>query len=261
MSVSKEFSRGMSAYGEAHKVIFKYKLAHYLLIPAVITVLYCGLYFFLAAHFAGRMSDEADSYPWWLSWMGAITHWFVKAVYWVAAVGFFFVSLKYVVQVILAPILSNLSVAVEKRVLGQETPEITWKEALQDMGRSLRLSIRNSVIEIAGCLAMNFVPGIGQLGAVALSSYFYGFGYMDYVLERKRMNIPQAVAFVRQHKGLAMGLGFVMYLLMLIPVVGWAIAPTYATVAATLETLRIMRETGMSPDSIGASGQSIPVTR
>lgn len=260
MSFSKEFGRGMSAYSEAHRVIFKYRLAQYLLIPGIITILYCGLYFFLAAHFAGRISDEADSYPWWLSWMGSITHWFVRVVYWGAVVGFFFVSLKYVVQVILSPILSNLSVAVEKRVLGQNPPEITWKEALQDMGRSLRLSIRNSVIEIFGCIAMNFVPGIGQLGAVALSSYFYGFGYMDYVLERKRMNIAQSVAFVRQHKGLAMGLGFVMYLLMLIPVIGWAVAPTYATVAATLETLRIMKEAGTGADP-RPDGQSIPVTR
>jgi CysZ protein len=172
--------------------------------------------------------------------MGDITHWFVRVVYWSLAVLLYWASLKYVLQVLLAPILSNLSVAVERKLWGREPDPFTVKEYLQDMGRSLLLSIRNSVIEIVLCLFVGFLPGIGQVGGIVISSYFYGFGYMDYVLERKKYNIPQAVAFVRQHKGLAIGLGCVAALMMLVPVIGWVLAPTYATVAATLETLRIM---------------------
>jgi CysZ protein len=246
MSFYQEFSRGIKAYSEAHRVLFQYKLTKYLIIPGIVTVVYSLLYFWMVAHFAGRIATEADSYPWWLSWMGDVTHYFLKTIYWVGAIGLFFVSLKYVVQVILSPILSNLSVAVEKKVLGQAPVEITWKEAFQDIGRSLSLAIRNSVHELFICLVLSFVPGVGQLASVAVSSYFYGFGYMDYVMERKRMTIPQSVAFCKEHKGLAIGLGVVMYLLMLVPVLGWMIAPTYATVAATLETLRIMKESNDS---------------
>jgi CysZ protein len=258
MGFTAEFGRGIKAYGEAHSVIFRYKLTRYLIIPGIVTILYSVLYFWLAAHFAGRISDEAASYPWWLSWMGDVTEWFVKAVYWVAAVGFFFLSLKYVVQVILAPILSNLSVAVERKVLGMEPVAITWKESIQDIGRSLSLAIRNSIHELFTCLALGFVPVVGQVGCIAVSSYFYGFGYMDYVMERKRMTIPQSVAFCREHKGLAMGLGVVMYLMMLVPVIGWMLAPTYATVAATLETLRIL---GAGNGQVNPSGNPIAVRR
>lgn len=243
MSFQSEFSRGLKAYGEAHTVLFKYKLTKYLIIPGIITVVYSVVFFWIATYFAGSISTEADSYPWWLSWMGDAVKWFMRTVYWVAMVGFFFISLKYVVQVILAPILSNLSVAVEKKVLGLNPPEITWKEAIQDIGRSLTLAIRNSIHEFFTCLVLGFIPGVGQVASIAVSSYFYGFGYMDYVMERKRMTIPQSVKFCREHKGLAIGLGLVMYVMMFIPIVGWAFAPSYATVAATLETLRILKET------------------
>lgn len=261
MSFQTEFSRGIKAYSEAHTVIFKYKLTKYLIIPAIVTVIYSGLFFWLASSVAGSISTDAESYPWWLSWMGSAIKWFMKTVYWVAVAAFFFISIKYVVQVVLAPILSNLSVAVEKKVLGLETPEITWKEAIQDIGRSLLLAIRNSIHEFFTCLALGLLPGVGQIASIAVSSYFYGFGYMDYGMERKRITIKQSVAFCRQHKGLAIGLGVVMYFLMLIPIVGWAFAPTYATVAATLETLRILKETNTGQQEDVFSGRSSnPIT-
>lgn len=240
MSFSSEFGRGIKAYGEAHQVLFRYRLTKYLILPGIITICYSVVFFLVALHFAGRISGEADSYPWWLGWMGAFTEWLMKSVYWLVMGFVFFVTLKYVVQVILAPVLSNLSVAVEKKVLGQTPPSLTWKESLQDIQRSLAISIRNSLHELGTCLLLNFIPGFGQLASIGVSSYFYGFGYMDYVMERKRMTIPQSVAFCRQHRGLAVGLGVVMYLMMLVPFIGWMIAPTYATVAATLETLRLL---------------------
>jgi CysZ protein len=240
MGFQAEFGSGVKAYGEAHKVLIKYKLSKYLWIPGIVTVVYTILFFWIALHFSNRISAEADSYPSWLSWMGSFIYWFLETVYWVAAVFVFMASLKYFLQVLLSPILSNLSVAVEQRVWGREPDPITWKEFFQDMGRSLRLAIRNVFLEIVICIGLGFIPGVGQIGGFVVSSYFSGFGYMDYVLERKRMSIPQAVAFCREHKGLAIGLGSMNNLFMLIPFVGWVLTPTYATVAATLETLRIL---------------------
>jgi CysZ protein len=39
--------------------------------------------------------------------------------------------------------------------------------------------------------------------------YFYGFGFIDYVNERRRLNITQSIHFVSRHKGLAFALGSV----------------------------------------------------
>jgi CysZ protein len=236
MSFGTEFGRGLKAYREAHTVIFKYKLTKYLWIPGIVTLVYTIAFFFLLLVLLGRIPDEAVDYPGWLNWMGGFTPWFVKIVFWVLSILVFIGSLKYVLQVLLSPILSQLSEAVEKKVWGQEISPITWKEFLHDMGRSLLLAIRNSIIELFTCLILGFIPGVGQIGQVLVSSYYYGFGFMDYVLERKKMTISQSVAFCRKHKGLAVGIGIVNCLMMLIPFVGWVLAPTYATVAATLET-------------------------
>ncbi|MFM2377283.1 MAG: hypothetical protein RLZZ165_2380, partial [Bacteroidota bacterium] len=118
MRFSEEFGSGVKAYVEAHKVLFRYRLTKYLVIPGIITLIYATLFFALATHFAGRISAGAESYPWWLKWMGVYADGFLRSVYWLFMGLVFFGSLKYVVQVILAPILSNLSVAVEKLVLG-----------------------------------------------------------------------------------------------------------------------------------------------
>jgi len=37
--------------------------------------------------------------------------------------------------------------------------------------------------------------------------YFYGFSFIDYVNERRRLNIQQSIYFVSQHRGLAIAIG------------------------------------------------------
>ena len=48
------------------------------------------------------------------------------------------------------------------------------------------------------------------------------------------MSAQQSIDFIGNHKGLAIGNGMVFYLLHLLPVLGWLLAPSYAVVAATL---------------------------
>ena len=57
---------------------------------------------------------------------------------------------------------------------------------------------------------------------------------LDYSSERNGLSSSQSIDFIGQHKGLAIGNGMIFYLLHIIPVLGWVIAPGYAVVAATL---------------------------
>ena len=43
-----------------------------------------------------------------------------------------------------------------------------------------------------------------------------------------------AIYFIGNHKGLAIGNGLVFYLIHLLPIVGWVLAPAYAVIAATM---------------------------
>jgi CysZ protein len=57
---------------------------------------------------------------------------------------------------------------------------------------------------------------------------------LDYTLERKKISASESIYFIANHKGLAIGNGCMFYLMQVIPVLGWVLAPTYAVVAATL---------------------------
>jgi CysZ protein len=63
------------------------------------------------------------------------------------------------------------------------------------------------------------------------------------------MNTRESVQFVRQHKGLAIGLGLAFYSLFLLPYIGWILAPVVGIVAGTLVFIKIKK-----PEDLKSSG-------
>jgi CysZ protein len=57
---------------------------------------------------------------------------------------------------------------------------------------------------------------------------------LDYSFERRKITASESIYFINEHKGLAVGNGLLFYMIQLLPVVGWVLAPSYAVVAATL---------------------------
>lgn len=240
-SFTQEFGKGFSAYGEAHRVMMKHGLMKYLLIPGFATLLYAVLFFFIAYRIADGFSTNPDAYPWFLSWMGKATEWVVKFLYWPLVVFVFIFSYKTLTQIVLSPVLSHLSEVVEHREFNGELPKSGFAEAISDIQRSLLINFRNLFHELLYCFLAGFVPLVGSILAFGISSYYTGFNFMDYTMERHRMSLKQSVAFVHEHRGLASGLGMMCMLGMMIPVVGWFFMPTYATVASTLQTYRLLK--------------------
>ena len=231
MSFSKEFGQGINAYAEANRVLFKYGLYKYLVIPGIVTIIYAGLYFFAAFKIAGTIPSEASDYPWWLSWLGSAAEWVVRVVFWPVAVAVFLFSYKTIAQIILSPILSQLSEQVEHLVFDGPPIKTGWAEALSDIQRAIFINFRNLFHEILYCLLVGFVPVLGSILAFGISSYYAGFNFMDFAMERHRMSVSQSVKFVHRHRGLAAGLGFVAML----SIFGTGLA----MMASTLEVYRL----------------------
>jgi hypothetical protein len=70
--------------------------------------------------------------------------------------------------------------------------------------------------------------------ALLVECYYLGFSMLDYSSERNKMTAQQSIDFIGRHKGLAIGNGIVFYILHLLPIIGWLLAPSYAVIAATL---------------------------
>ena len=49
-----------------------------------------------------------------------------------------------------------------------------------------------------------------------------------------QISASESIYLINNHKGLAIGNGLMFYLMQVIPVLGWILAPAYAVVAATL---------------------------
>jgi len=48
--------------------------------------------------------------------------------------------------------------------------------------------------------------------------FYYGFSFIDYINERRRLEVHESIFFIRQHRGLAIGIGAIYSLLILVPV-------------------------------------------
>ena len=57
---------------------------------------------------------------------------------------------------------------------------------------------------------------------------------LEYSSERHKLSTSQSIAFIGKHKGLAIGNGMIFYMMHLIPILGWILAPSYAVIAATI---------------------------
>ncbi|HVE60554.1 MAG TPA: EI24 domain-containing protein, partial [Chitinophagaceae bacterium] len=80
---------------------------------------------------------------------------------------------------------------------------------------------------------------ISPVMAVSIECFYYGFSMLDYSCERNKLSPGQSIDFIGRHRGLAIGNGFIFYLLHFVILVGWVLAPAYAVVAATLSLHKI----------------------
>jgi len=80
---------------------------------------------------------------------------------------------------------------------------------------------------------------ITPLIALLVECYYYGFSMLDYSCERRRMTAAESIYYIGNHRGLAIGNGMVFYLMHILPIIGWVLAPAYAVIAATLSMIEV----------------------
>ena len=147
---------------------------------------------------------------------------------------------KYVVLILLAPLLFFLSTQTEY-ILTQNTYPFVFKHYVDDIKRALTISLRNMGLQMlvmgaffAISLIYKLPPIVNQVVYFIVAFYFYGFAFMDYANERRRLTIPETVKFTRRHAGAAFVLGGVYGGLFYIPYAGVVIAPILGVIAGTI---------------------------
>lgn len=240
---------GISAYGNAFRLISRYRLWGYFIVPALICIVLGAMVISLAVQYGGRLGD------WMVSWC----HWEwlctridgvadVLGGLFIGAIGL--ILFKNLVLAIASPFMSLLSERIEKSFSANyQEAALNPARMLRELIRGLRISLRNILRELLFTLILGFIPLVGPFLIFMVQAYYAGFGNMDYTLER-HFNRRESVRFVRNNRGLAIGNGAV-FLLMIMTVVGFLFALPLSTVAATTEILkRIDIRPGIRPEDL-----------
>jgi CysZ protein len=242
----KEIIIAFQSYGKAHRFIKKNRLWKWILVPGLIYM----ILFLVSMFFFGKTSTNLVNYligstglqAWvkrmdqgWINFLFV----FLFGALWLLLMLFYFSLFKYFWLIVGSPLFSYLSEKTESIMEGRDFP-FSGKQLLKDMARGTRMALRNTLwqtVYSVAILILAFVPLIGWAAPVLsifIECYYYGFSMLDYSCERHKMSAPQSIQFIGTHKGLAIGNGFVFYLMHLVPVIGWVFAPSYAVIAATI---------------------------
>jgi CysZ protein len=151
---------------------------------------------------------------------------------------------KYVVLMLLTPLLAYVSERTEQILRGSQVP-FSWRQLLRDIARGTMLSARNALLELTinlvAWVVTLFVPvlfPVTSLLMLLVSAYFYGFSMFDYVFERRRLSVGDSLRAAQSHLGLVLGNGLLFALVMKIPLIGIMCAPAMASSGACMALLR-----------------------
>ena len=245
--IIKEFLNGIRAYPRAHKVIKDHKLWPYIIIPGIISLCYV----FLMVVVGKIYFPELIAYI-WTHWVPSFMRWeFVRIItgfaLWIIFILTIYITYQPVILVVFSPVLAILSETTEKRAYNREFPHFKLKAFFRDIVRSVHINLRNTALMIFFIIPawlFIFIPVIGTIISAVLifliQSHYNGFSLADYTLERKRLPVKQRIEFAKTNRGRILGIGAGFMLIVIIPVLGWFMAPAYGTVAATLATLDVL---------------------
>lgn len=236
----KDFSDGINSYFKIFPLIHRYHLKRYFFLSGLISLsigllLFSGIYYFYD-DFGGWIQSF---YKWDFgkSFFDRASNWVAGGLISIIAL----LSYKYIIMIVLSPVQSIMSSRLEAGLNGYETDDqITMGSIFKDLYRGVGITFRNLTKEILLTLflfVLSFIPAVAIITGPAIllvQAYYAGFGNMDYYMER-HLNIKDSAAFVNRHKGLAIANGGVFLLFLLIPILGFILAPTFATIASSVE--------------------------
>ncbi len=250
----KEIIIAIQSYIEAHRFISRHKLWKWILIPGLVyMILFCvSIYYF---------GLTANAFTEWITLQTGLRTWldkqsseilkflfaFAGIMLWLIQMMFYFSLFKYVWLIIGSPVFAYLSERTDS-IINEKTYAFSWTQLFKDAWRGVQLAIRNSLWQTVYMITialLSLVPLVGwitPLLALLVECYYYGFSMLDYSFERRLLNRSESLYFSGKHKGLSVGNGLLFYMLHLVPIAGWVLAPAYAVVAATLSVNKFAGE-------------------
>lgn len=253
MAFTKDLGRGFSGFFRAFRFALDNRMAWMFLVPVL---LWMALAFGLFALLQGpveRLSDwvalrleipvTTGAEDWWSgvkAFLNGAREVMVAVLLKLAVAYLLFVANKYIVLILLSPLLAYASERTEEVLTGRRYP-FSLMQLLKDALRGALVALRNAILELSFVVGIwfltLFVPLLAPISFILLfivSAYFYGFSMFDYVFERRRMRIGESVKAMNDRVGAVMANGALFSLVMKLPLLGVMFAPVMASIGAVL---------------------------
>lgn len=207
---------GLTSYYNAFVFIKKHGFLWYILIPFVLMFWVYKWGFYLQ-----NLTHEPRFY----SVNGMV--WFLIYVLIEVTVALMLMKFtKYLVVALLSPLLAHITEKTE-RIITKTKTTYSIEQYIKDIKRALVILIRNLmwyysyfvIIQIA-CYLFWEEPKNSPLQwlNIIICAYYYGFSFLDYVIERRKRSVSESILFVRKNAGLAITIGLGYSLLLWVPV-------------------------------------------
>lgn len=254
MTLKEQMRIGYQMYPKALKFVFTNRLTWTLVFPVLFNIV-------LFAGGITLINSFVDNIQHWVSDLIKIenagwNNFFSGLITVLVNILFFIVYILisgFLILTLMAPVFGYLSEKTEKIVTGKNFPG-SFMQLIRDIFRGTLLALRNMILELLTVIVMFFVgliPVVGWIIAPVVtfivSSYFYGFGFMDCSNERRRFSIRQSIYIIRRYKGIAIANGSIFALFLIIPFCGASIAAfvgIFSAVAASLAMIEVSKVNG-----------------
>ncbi len=204
----------------------------------------------LIQYFSNLLGADPSS-----SWQGVIQFVLVVVIRMVVIV-LFFKLYRYIILIFYAPILAFVSEILQKKITQVDRP-FNASQLVKDVWRGIKVALVNIGSELLLSLVLVvlsvFITPLALLLPFILfgvESYFYGFSMIDYRNEYWFFSARESRKFIKNRKGLAIGVGAMFNLILLIPLLGVLIAPMYGLTVAALVMEKVDPRTPSSSEPI-----------
>lgn len=255
MNVSKQIGLGFSTYGNAFNILFSKGLWWAFAFPLLLNL----ILFFTGYQFVDVLTNWLKTE---VSSLTSLDHaaffgagalkWLMGGAIWLIFKILFFILFSYlggfITLIILSPVLAFLSERTEKIQSGHNY-SFNAEQLMRDIVRGILIALRNLFIQlgiIIGLFILSAIPVLGWIVGILspfiiffVTSYFYGFSFMDYNNERRKQGISESVKLMRKYKWTLIANGMVLALVIIVPMCGFGtiLCPFVAIVSVVAGSL------------------------
>lgn len=239
----KEINFTFNNYMKAFRFIGRNNLKKFYLIPGIINIVLITLFYFLSRFIGGALVEFAGKLLG--GDLNSFIQFILKFIIYLTIFAVYYLVYKTLILIVLSPFLSYISERTESILTGKEF-NFSFKENLYFIKRGIAVTVKSFLREfVMTCiiLLLFFIPLVNTAIPVLLfmvQSYYIGFSFIDYTLERHDFQTGTDV--IRKNPIFFLINGGLFTILLFIPLIGIFIAPLATVVATTTGTLELIEE-------------------